>query len=89
VGDYQSGVSANQLAVRYQLSRSSVRRLLRESGTPRRYQAMTEAEVDQASELYRSGLTITEVAVKLNRPWSTVQTTLSRRGVDRRRRHDY
>jgi AraC-like DNA-binding protein len=58
LGDYQAGISANQLATRYQLSRSSVRRLLRESGTPRRYQAMTEDEVVRAVELYQSGLTI-------------------------------
>lgn len=73
---------------RYQLSRSSVRRLLREAGVPRRYQAMTEAEADQAAELYQSGLTIAQVATKLNRPWSTVQTTLTGRGIVRRRRHD-
>jgi AraC-like DNA-binding protein len=89
LGDYQAGVSANQLATRYQLSRSSVRRLLRASGVPRRYQAMTEAEVDQAVELYQSVLTIAEVAAKLDRPWSTVQTALTRRGVVRRSRHDY
>ena len=89
VGDYQAGVSANQLAVRYQLSRSSVRRLLREAGVARRFQAMTEDEVGQATELYQSGLTISHVAAKLDRPWSTVQTALTRRGVVRRSRHDY
>jgi hypothetical protein len=89
VGDYQAGVSANQLAVRYQLSRGSVRRLLRESGVPRRYQAMTDAEVDQAVELYQSSLTISQVAAKIDRPWSTVQTALTRRSVITRSRHDY
>jgi hypothetical protein len=89
VRDYQAGVSANQLATRYQLSRSSIRRLLRESGTPRRYQAMIDAEVNQAVELYQSGLTIAQVAAKLNRPWSTVQTALTRRDVARRSWHDY
>jgi hypothetical protein len=89
LGDYQAGISANQLAVRYQLSRSSVRRLLREAGVPRRYQAMTDGEVDQAVALYQAGLTISEVAAKLDRPWSTAQTALGRRGIVRRRRHDY
>jgi len=89
LGDYQAGISANQLAVRYQLSRSSIRRLLRESDVPRRYQTMTELEADQAVELYQSGLTISQVAAKLNRPWSTVQTALSRRGVGMRSRHDH
>jgi transposase len=88
LSDYQAGVSANQLAVRYQLSRSSVRRLLRESGVPRRYQAMTELEVDQSVDLYQSGLTISQVASKVDRPCSTVQMALARRGVDMRRRHD-
>ena len=89
VDDYHAGVSANQLATRYQFSRSSVRRLLRESGVPRRYQAMAELEADQATQLYQSGLTISEAAAKLDRPWSTVQTALTRRGVVRRSRHDY
>jgi hypothetical protein len=87
--DYRTGISSNQLAVRYCLSRGSVQRLLRESGVPRRYQAMIDLEVDQASELYRSGLTISEVAARLNRPWSTVQTALTRRDVVMRSRHDY
>jgi hypothetical protein len=39
--------------------------------------------------LYQSGLTISQVAVKLDRPWSTVQTALTRRGVVRRQRWDY
>lgn len=89
LGDYQAGVSANQLAVRYQLGRSSIRRLLRESGVPRRYQAMTEDEIDQAVDLYESGLTISRAAIQLGRPQSTVQTALSRRDVDMRNRHDY
>jgi len=89
LGDYQAGVSATQLAMRYQLSRGSVRRLLREAQVLRRYQAMTDNEVDQAAELYRSGLTIAQVAVKVGRPWSTVQAALTRRGVVRRSRHDY
>jgi hypothetical protein len=89
LGDYRAGVSANQLGDRYQLSRSSIHRLLRESGVHRRYQAMTEVEVGQAAELYKSGLTISQVAAKLDRPWSTVQTALTRRGVAMRRRHDY
>jgi transposase len=89
VGVYQAGVSANQLAVRYQLSRSSVRRLLRESGVARRYQAMTDEEAHQAVELYQSGLTIAQVAAKLDRPDSTIQTSLARRRIVMRRRHDY
>ncbi len=87
--DYQAGISANQLAPRYGLSRASIRSLLRESGVARRYQAMTEAEINRAVELYQSGLTISQVAAKLGRPWSTVQTALTRRGVVMRSRHDY
>ncbi len=83
------GVSANQLAMRYHLSRGSVRRLLREAQILRRYQAMTDNEVDQAAELYQLGLTIAQVTAKLDRPWSTVQAAFGRRGVIRRSRHDY
>jgi DNA-binding NarL/FixJ family response regulator len=89
LADYQAGISANQLALRYELSRASIRGLLRESGVPRRYQAMTEAEIQQVVQLYQSGLTISQVAAKLDRPCSTVQTALTRCGVVRRSRHDY
>jgi hypothetical protein len=89
LADYQAGVSARQLAKRYRLSRSSIRVLLRASGMPQRYQAMTDAETEQAVELYVGGLTIAEVAAKLERPWSTVQTALGRRGIVMRRRHNY
>jgi hypothetical protein len=89
LADYQAGTSANQLARRYDLSRASIRVLLREADMPRRYQAITKAETDQAVELYAAGLTIAQVAAKLDRPWATVQTALTRRGVVRRSRHDY
>lgn len=89
LADYQAGVSARQLAGRYELSRASIRILLRESGLPQRYQAMTEAETDQAVELYGAGSTIAEAAVVLGRPCSTIQAALERRGVARRSRHDY
>ena len=89
LADYQAGVSAKRLAGRYQLSRSSIRAILRETGLPQRYQAMTEAEIDQAVELYAAGSSIAEVAVALGRPCSTIQTALARRGVARRSRHDY
>lgn len=89
LADYQSGVSAKQLASRYQLSRSSIRIILRESGLPQRYQPMTEAEMDHVVELYVSGLTIAQVAAEVGRPASTVQTALSRRSVAMRQRHDY
>ncbi len=84
VDDYQAGISANQLAVRYQLSRSSVRRLLRKSGVPRRYQAMTKTEIAPSRPAVPTGLTISQMAAKLDRPWSTVQTALTRCGVARR-----
>lgn len=89
LADYQAGVSAKELARRYQLSRSSIRAVLRASGLPQRYQAMTVVELDQAVELYAGGSTIAEVASVLGRPYSTVQTALTQRSVAMRRRHDY
>jgi lambda repressor-like predicted transcriptional regulator len=89
LANYQAGVSAKQLARRYQLSRSSIRVLLRESGLPQRYPAMTKGEIDQAVELYEAGSTIAEAAAVLGRPCSTIQTALSRRSVAMRGRNGY
>jgi hypothetical protein len=68
VADDESGVSANQLAKQHQLSHCSIRRLLRESGIARRHLAMSEADVEQAVQLYTSGQTIAAVADQLGRP---------------------
>jgi hypothetical protein len=81
------GVSARQL--RYNLSRSSILLSLRESGVDRRYQSMANPEVDRAIALYSARSTMPHVVTVLGRPNSTIQTALARRGVVRRRRHDY
>jgi DNA-binding NarL/FixJ family response regulator len=87
--EYQTGTSANQLAIRYQLNRASVRRLIQRGGIPPNRRSLTEAEVEQAVELYATGLTVARVAAQLGRPPTTVHATLRQRGVQLRSRHDY
>jgi DNA-directed RNA polymerase specialized sigma24 family protein len=87
--DYQAGLSASQLAVRYHLNRASVRRLIQRAGIPPNRRPLTEAEIKQAVKLYATGLTVARVAAQLGRPATTVHATLRRGGVQLRSRHDY
>lgn len=87
--EYQAGASANQLAVRYQLNRASITRLLQRAGIPPNRRSLTEAEIEQAVKLYATGLTVARVAAQLGRPPTTVHATLRQRGVQLRSRHDY
>jgi hypothetical protein len=87
--EYQTGASANQLAIRYHLNRASVRQLIQRAGIPPNRRSLTEAEIEQAMKLYATGLTVALVAAELGRPPTTVHATLRQHGVQLRSRHDY
>lgn len=81
---YRSGESTTKLSVEYGVSRSSVAALLRKQGVALRGQAMTHEAIDRAVALYRQGLTIREVADKVDYSDSTVRSALRSKGVSMR-----
>lgn len=81
---YQSGESTTKLSVEYGVSRSSVAALLRKQGVALRGQAMTQEAIDRAVALYRQGLTIREVADKVDYSYSTVRSALRGKVVSMR-----
>lgn len=87
VSDYQAGVPSTQLATRYGISKGAVLRLLREQGIPIRRQAMTEADIDQAAQLYRAGNSLAAVGAKLGYDHGTVWQALKRAEVAMRDTH--
>jgi hypothetical protein len=91
--EYEAGASTVELQERFGLSKGSVLRLLHEAGVQIRRQPMDDARLEEIRRLYRSGLTIREVAACLSMPKTTVQDALARAGqamrpAARRRRGD-
>ncbi|AFU00129.1 hypothetical protein [Nocardia brasiliensis] len=56
---YRDGASAAELARRYRVSKSAILELLTKRDVPRRYQSLTEGDIDRAEQLYRDGNSLT------------------------------
>lgn len=82
--DYESGASAEELGRRYELSKGSVLRLLRESGAKLRWQSVPVDMVAECVRLSESGLTLREIALHMVIPKSTVQDALCASGMPTR-----
>ncbi|WP_433659364.1 recombinase family protein [Nocardia sp. CA-128927] len=85
---YEDGWSTNQLAMKYQLGKGSVLRLLRASGaTIRQERRLTDNEIDHAIARYRNGESLARIAADLGVAADTVSAGLERRGIPRRDTH--
>ena len=84
VADYRSGMSSTELQARYCLGKSSVLRLLGESGVEMRRRGLSDDQLEAVLARYKSGLTIREVAAELGLPKTTVQNALERSGLPMR-----
>jgi transposase len=80
VADYESGASTVELQQRFGLSKGSVLSVLHNSNVKVRRQPLGEEQLVEITRLYRSGLTIREVAAELGVPKTTVQDALVRSG---------
>jgi hypothetical protein len=80
IAEYEAGASTVELQERFGLGKGSVLRLLHEAGVEIRRQPMDDTRLDEIKRLYRSGLTIREVAAELAMPKTTVQDALARSG---------
>jgi len=81
VSDYRAGASSLQLARRYGISKASVLAVLDQHGVKRRHQPLTGEQVDEAIELYESGLSVEAVSKRLGTAGRTVHRSLTRAGV--------
>lgn len=87
VADYQAGVPTTELVTRYGLGKGSVLRLLREQGVTIRYQSPTTEQVDQAVQLYATGLSLAAVGDHLGFSAHTIRRALLAAGVRTRDSH--
>jgi hypothetical protein len=87
VTDYQARVPSTELAKRFGVSKGAVLHLLRKQGVSIRRQSMTEAEVEQATQLYRAGNSLVAVGAKLGYDHGTIHRALKQANVSMRDSH--
>ena len=86
---YEAGKSARELAAKYHISKTSVRRILQKHGIPLRHQGLTPDQLRYATELYQAGKSIPEVAKEMALSQNVVYYGLKQAGVTMRwGRHD-
>ena len=86
VADYQSGTPTTQLMTTYQLSKTAVLKLLKDAGIVMRRRPMTEEQVNEAVELYRSGRSLATLSSELELPRESLRRAIIEVGVQMRPR---
>jgi hypothetical protein len=84
---YKTGLTVYQLAEQFRINRGTVSKLLEREGVPRRGRPLSHAQVDQATELYATGLSLVSVGKRLGCDGSTVHLALRKAGVRMRDTH--
>ena len=85
VASYLGGEQIKDLVGSYNIHRTTVMAYLRRAGVPL-YSGWTPETTEEARRLYESGLTVAQVAERLERPASTVGRHLREAGVSMRPR---
>ncbi len=85
VAEYQAGADMQELAVRWQVHRTTVAAHLRLSGVELRRQGVPANRVDEAIRLYREGWSCERLAERYDCDDETVRQSLKRAGVTLRR----
>jgi predicted transcriptional regulator len=83
---YEAGATTTQLRQQFSVSQDTVVRLLRRHGVVTRHKGLSDSDLQQARELYESGLPVAKVGEKLGRAPSTVRRALVQAGVEMRPR---
>jgi IS30 family transposase len=79
---YKAGTTMTALAKRYDVKRETISKLLRREGvTIRVRRAMSRAEIDQAVQLYKGGLSLQKIGDQLGWDHNTIYRHLKKRAV--------
>jgi len=84
---YRAGSTVYQLAEQFRINRGTVAKLLEREGVPRRGRPLSPAQVEQASQLYATGLSLVSVGKRLGCDGSTIHLALRKAGVRVRDTH--
>jgi lambda repressor-like predicted transcriptional regulator len=89
VAEYESGDSVKELALRHNLHRETVSKILTRHGIARRPKGIPPTEIEEAIALYEAGSSLAAVGAKFSVNAATVAATLRRSGVDLRARNGW
>jgi hypothetical protein len=90
VAAYEAGTPSTQLTKAYNLGKGSVLRLLREASvTIRQPRVMSQAEIDEAVQLYETGQSLQRIGDQLGWNHKTIYRHLKKRGVTMRSPNDW
>jgi hypothetical protein len=84
---YKAGSTVYQLAEQFRINRGTVAKLLESKGLPPRGRPISPAQIEQATELYASGLSLVSLGTRLGYHGSTVHLALRKAGVRMRDTH--
>lgn len=87
VDAYRGGSTVGQVAVRFDIDRETVRRILNQAGLVRRPRGLTAEQVDEAVTLYAGGMSLARIGVRFGVNAKNVQRRLLERGVVMRDTH--
>ncbi len=85
VAEYQAGANMRELAVRWQVHRTSVAGHLRRAGVELRRQGLSDEQLSEAARLYGEGWSLQRLAERYSCDDETVRAYLKRAGVRMRR----
>ncbi len=85
VAEYQAGADMRELAVRWQVHRTTVAGHLRRAGVELRRQGLTEEHLDEAVRLYSEGWSLQRLAERYGCDAETVRSYVRRSGVEMRK----
>lgn len=78
---YSNGATSTALAEEYGVAKSTILRILREARVVVRRQPMTPEQVNEAAQLYEAGLSLSQVAKRLDVNQETMRTAILKAGV--------
>ena len=78
---YEAGETSTALATEYSVAKSTILNLLRSNNVVVRRQPLTPHQVSDAARLYESGLSLSEVAMKLKINQETMRMAVVKAGV--------
>ncbi len=87
VAKYESGISSNQLVTDHKLAKGTILKILREEGASIRRQGLSDRQVSEAVDFYRSGRSLAWIGDKLGFSPTTVGKALIAAGVSLRDPH--
>jgi lambda repressor-like predicted transcriptional regulator len=89
IATYLTGATLAELAEEYGIHRTTATEILERAGVPRRPQPLSPTQIETATFLYESGLSLVKVSTRLGCNAETLRTALIRSGVKIRKRRGW